>query len=58
MALADAKIELPDRYKIFMNRPKDESSWGIWFVALPETPGMDVHVVVAIDGSTSILPGL
>lgn len=56
-ALASAKIELFDSYKIVMTRLKDKSSWGVWFVALPETPGMEVYVTVANDGSTSILPG-
>jgi hypothetical protein len=57
-ALADAKIELFDTYKIFMYRPNDQSGWGVWFVALPETPGMDVFVNIEGDGGTSILPGL
>ena len=56
-SLADAKIELFDSYKIIMTSPKNDLSWGVWFVALPETPGMDVYVTVANDGSTSILPG-
>jgi hypothetical protein len=57
-ALADAKIKLPGSYKIVMTRTKDKSSWGVWFVGLPETPDMDVYVTVANDGSTSILPGV
>ena len=57
-ALADAKIRLFRRYKIVMNSPDNRSRWGVWFVALPETPGKDVYVSVASDGSTSILPGL
>lgn len=57
-ALADAKIELFDNYKIIMTPLKNQSGWGVWIVALPETPDMDVYVTVGSDGSTSILPGV
>jgi hypothetical protein len=57
-ALVEVKIELFDRYKIIMTQSADKSMWGVWFIALPESPGMDVSVIVANDGSTSILPGL
>jgi hypothetical protein len=56
-ALADAKIELFDSYKIVMTRLENKSGWGVWFVALPETPGMDVYVTVVSNGTTTILPG-
>jgi hypothetical protein len=54
-ALAAAKIELFDSYKIHMQQLDNKSGWGVWFVALPETPDMDVYVTVKSDGSSSIL---
>jgi hypothetical protein len=56
-SLTDAKIELFDSYRIVMTQLENQSGWGISFEALPGTPGMEVSVHVASDGSTSILPG-
>jgi hypothetical protein len=56
-ALAEAKIESFERYMIRITRNESESRWGVWFIALPETPGMDVYVTVADDEKTSILLG-
>ncbi len=56
-ALADAKIELFDNYEITITR-RDDEPWGVWFVALPKTPGMDYFVTIASDGRIGILPGL
>jgi hypothetical protein len=41
-----------------MSPSKTKSGWRVWFVALPETPGNDIYVIVRNDGTTSILPGL
>jgi hypothetical protein len=56
-SLADANFKLFDSYKIVMTTKENELSWGVWFVALPETPGMDIYVAIENDGSASILPG-
>jgi hypothetical protein len=56
-ALADAKIELFDRYKIEMNPGENGQGWRVWFFLLPEGPGLDVLVIVANDGKTSVLLG-
>ena len=56
-ALGDAKIRMFEDYKIVMTRPESKSNWSVRFVALPETPGMDVFVNVANDASSSILQG-
>ena len=56
-SLVDRKVWFFDRYKIEMTPKENQLSWGVWFIALPESPGMDVYVTVANDGKTSILPG-
>jgi hypothetical protein len=53
--LADRKIELFERYKIEMT--PDENEWGIWFIGLPESPGMFRCVTVTNDGRTSVASG-
>jgi hypothetical protein len=56
-AIDDAGIELWNDYKVIISRSKDSSYWVVWFVARPETPGLDITVIVNRDCKTSLLPG-
>jgi hypothetical protein len=57
MALANESYQLWKEYKIIITYSVDKNQWIIWFVALPETPGMDITVFVASDGTSTLLPG-
>jgi len=44
------------QYKLTASRVENE--WVFWFVFLPETPGVDITVLVSDKRQTRILPGM
>jgi hypothetical protein len=56
-SLADHKVELFERHKIEMNPRENDLSWAVWFVGLPEAPGMELLVTLANDGRPSVFLG-
>ena len=55
-ALEEKKMMYREDYRLTAR--KVENEWVFWFVFLPETPGLDVTVLVSSDAQTRLLPGL